>query len=78
MSVRKNHVRRVMQSKEVFAIERPNKKPQAEPPDITFTEEEASEVCQPHDDPLVVNAIISNFQARWILIDSGNSADILF
>lgn len=50
-----------MQTKEVFAIEKPNKKPRAESPDIVFTKEEATELCQPHDDPLVINAIISNF-----------------
>ena len=77
-SARKKHIRRALQSREVLGIEAPNKKPRTESLDITFTEDEAMEMCQPHDDPLVVSAVISNFQTRRILIDSGSSADILF
>ena len=45
---------------------------------ITFIEKEAELLSQPHDDPLVISVVVSNFLIRRILVDSGSSADIMF
>ena len=45
---------------------------------ITFTEEEARKLLQPHNDAIVVSLQVANSLVHWILIDNGSSADILF
>ncbi|GFZ10804.1 hypothetical protein Acr_22g0002020 [Actinidia rufa] len=47
-------------------------------PPITFSNEDLRGLHLPHDDALVVSAIVANFNVQRILIDSGSSADILF
>lgn len=59
-------------------VEAPGKKSKTEGPVITFTEADAAELHQPHDDPLVISSIISNFKTWRVLIDSGSLANILF
>ncbi|GFS31527.1 hypothetical protein Acr_00g0017880 [Actinidia rufa] len=45
---------------------------------ITFSNDDLRGLHLPHDDALVVSAIIANFNVQRILIDNGSSADILF
>ena len=45
---------------------------------ITFTEEEAAKVMQPHDDALVVTLKIANHTIHRVLVDSGSSVDVIF
>ena len=45
---------------------------------ITFTEDEAKRLYQPHSDALVVELDISKHKVMRNLIDGGSSADILF
>jgi len=32
----------------------------------------------PHEDALVVNLLIEDFNTRWVLVDNGSSADIIY
>jgi hypothetical protein len=45
---------------------------------ITFSEDDARGIHQPHDDALVVTMIIAGFITRRVLIDNGSSADIIY
>ncbi|XP_075665749.1 uncharacterized protein LOC142635490 [Castanea sativa] len=46
--------------------------------DISFNEEDARGVRQPHNDPLVITLTIEGFNTKRILIDNGSSADIMY
>ena len=43
-----------------------------------FSKKDARGVKQPHDDPLVIMAMIEGFNTRRALVDNGNSADIIY
>jgi hypothetical protein len=45
---------------------------------ITFSEDNARGIYQPHDDALVVTMTIAGFITRRVLIDNGSSADIIY
>jgi hypothetical protein len=45
---------------------------------ITFCEDDARGIHQPHDDTLVVTMTIAGFITRRVLIDNGSSADIIY
>ena len=45
---------------------------------ITFSDLDLDGCQHPHDDPLVVRAIVANTTVHRILIDNGSSADIIF
>ena len=45
---------------------------------ITFSEDDARGVHQPHDDVLVVTMTIASFITRRVLIDNGSLADIIY
>ena len=45
---------------------------------MCFLEEDARGVKQPHDDPLVIMVMIEGFNTRRVLVDNGNSADIIY
>ena len=45
---------------------------------ISFTSDDMEGLYLPHDDALVVSAVIANFNVRRILIDNGSLVDILF
>lgn len=61
-----------------MVVERPKKQHKSGCLPITFSMEDARGVSQPHDDPLVVTLVISNYLTCRILIDNGSSADILY
>ena len=45
---------------------------------ITFSDSDLEGCQHPHDDPLVVRAIVANTTVHRVLIDNGSSADIIF
>ena len=45
---------------------------------ITFSDSDLQGCQHPHDDPLVVRAIVANTTVHRVLIDNGSSADIIF
>jgi len=45
---------------------------------ISFTEDDAQWLHHPHDDALVINLSIVDFNTRRELVDNGSSVDILY
>ena len=44
---------------------------------ICFTED-LGDMDKEHDDPMVIFTLIQNFLVKWILVDQGSLADILY
>lgn len=63
---------------EVYSIDSPQKLPQVDQQDVTFTEEASRRVQHPHDNGLVVILVIANHRTRMVLIDNGSLTDILY
>lgn len=60
-----------------FAVEqRPSKTLKSGSEPITFTSEDARCVMFPHNDPLVISAIIRNQNLHQIFVDNASSIDI--
>ncbi|GFY91374.1 hypothetical protein Acr_07g0015700 [Actinidia rufa] len=76
-SSRKKHARSALRSveEEVYNLSSPCVGDQ---PPITFGSDDLRGLHLPHDDVLVISAVIANFNVQRILIDNGSSADILF
>ncbi|GFS36147.1 hypothetical protein Acr_00g0044360 [Actinidia rufa] len=76
-SSRKRHARSALRltDEEVYNLSSSHVGNQAP---ITFSNDDLRGLHLPHDDALVVFAVIANFNVQRILIDSGSSADILF
>jgi len=60
------------------AEQRPNKIAKSSSEPITFTAEDARWVMYPHNDPLVVSALIGNRNVHRILVDTGSAVDVLY
>lgn len=45
---------------------------------MSFNEEDAKGVKQPHNDPLVIMLTIEGFNTKRILVDNGSSVDIIY
>ena len=45
---------------------------------MSFSEEDAGGVKQPHDDPLVIMLTIEGFNTKRILVDNRSSANIIY
>ena len=45
---------------------------------ITFSDSDLKGCQHPHDDPLVVRAVVANKTVHRVLVDNGSSADIIF
>ncbi len=45
---------------------------------ITFSEDDAKGIHQPHDDALIITMTIAGFITRRVLIDNGSSVDIIY
>ncbi|XP_019260062.1 PREDICTED: uncharacterized protein LOC109238084 [Nicotiana attenuata] len=45
--------------------------------DITFTEEDADELLLPHKDALVISLNVLDYKIKRVLVDPGNSANII-
>ncbi|GFZ17391.1 hypothetical protein Acr_26g0006610 [Actinidia rufa] len=76
-SSRKRHARSAFRlvEEEIYNLSSPCVGDQ---PPITFNNDDLKGLHLPHDDALVVSAVIANFNVQRILIDNGSSADILF
>ena len=75
-SARKAHLRRI-RSTEIGEIQAVSKLPRLDT-SITFSDSNLEGCQHPHDDPLVVRAIVANKTVHRVLVDNGSSADIIF
>lgn len=67
--------------KEVQSVQLSGRSPREKSTDeqaITFTDEDADRIHQPHDDAIVITMLIAGYTTRRVLIDNGSSADILY
>ena len=75
-SARKAHLRnirlgKVMEVQVVFKLPRLNIA-------ITFSDSDLEGCQHPHDDTLVIRAVVANKTIHQVLVDNGSSADIIF
>ena len=75
-SARKAHLRGI-RSGETFEIQVVSKLPRLDTT-ITFSDSDMKGCQHPHDDPRVIRVIIANKTIHTVLIDNGNSTDIIF
>ena len=75
-SARKAHLRSI-RSVEMGEIHPVSKLPRLDTT-ITFSDSDLEGCQHPHDDPLVVRAIVANTTVHRVLVDNGSSADIIF
>jgi hypothetical protein len=66
------------QAHNILVTQRPRKNVKMDNQIITFSEDDARGIHQPHDDALVVTITIADFITRRVLIDNGSSADIIY
>ena len=76
ISARKAHLRSV-RSGETLEIQAVSKLPGLDTT-ITFTDSDMEGFQHPHDNPLVIRAVVANKTIHRVLIDNGISADIIF
>ena len=75
-SARKAHLRSI-RSGETLKVQAVSKLPRLDTT-ITFSDFDIEGYQHPHDDPLVIRAIMANKTVHRVLIDNGSSADIIF
>ena len=75
-SARKAHMRSI-RSADMGEIQAVSKLPRLDNT-ITFSDSNLEGCQHPHDDPLVVRAIVANTTVHRVLIDNGSSTDIIF
>ena len=75
-SARKAHLRNI-RSRETLEIQVVSKLPRLDTT-ITFSNSDMEDCQHPHDDPLVIRAIIANKTVHRVLVDNRSSADIIF
>ena len=75
-SARKAHLRSI-RSAVIGEIQAVSKLPRLDT-SITFSDSDLEGCQHPHDDPLVVRAIVANKTVHRVLVDNGSSADIIF
>ena len=75
-SARKAHLRSI-RSAEIAEIQAVSKLPRLDT-SITFSDSDMEGCQHPHDDPLVVRAVVANKTVHWVLVDNGSSTDIIF
>ena len=75
-SARKAHLRRI-RSVDMGEIQAVSKVPRVDTT-ITFSDLDLKGCQHPHDDPLVIRAIVANTTVHRVLVDNGSSADIIF
>ena len=75
-SARKAHLRSI-RSEEVMEVQAVSKLPRLDTV-ITFSDSDLEGCQHPHDDPLVIRAVVANKTIHRFLVDNGSSADIIF
>ena len=75
-SVRKAHLRSI-RSGELMEVQAVSKLPRLDTI-ITFSDSDLEGCQHPHDDPLVIRAIVANKTIHRVLVDNGSLADIIF
>ncbi|XP_024035540.1 uncharacterized protein LOC127899300 [Citrus sinensis] len=75
---RKNYGRYAMTGKEVLLNLPAAKKAKVRQVPIMWTEDDEEGILYPHEDALVIKAIVASTELRRILVDTGSSVDILF
>ena len=75
-SARKAHLRSI-RSERTIEVQAISKLPRLDTT-ITFSDSYMEGFQHPHDDPLVIKAIVANKTIHKVFIDNGSSADIIF
>ena len=75
-SARKAHLRSI-RSGEVLEVQVVSKLPRLDTT-ITFSNSDLEGCQQPHDDPLVIRAVVANKTIHRVLVDNGSLTDIIF
>ena len=75
-SARKAHLHSI-RSGEALEIQAVSKLPQLDTT-ITFSDSYMEGCQHPHDNPLVIKAVVANKTIHGVLVDNGSSADIIF
>ena len=75
-STRKSHLRSI-RSGETLEIQAISKLPRLDTT-ITFSDFDMEGFQHPHDDPLVIRAVVANKTIHRVLVNNGSSADIIF
>ena len=75
---RKNYERYALTSKEVFFNLPTAKKAKVRQVPIMWTDDDEEGVLYPHEDALIIKAMVAGKEFRRILVDTGSSVDILF
>ena len=75
-SARKAHLRSI-RSGEALEVQTVSKLPRLDTT-ITFSDVDMEGCQHPHDNPLVIKAVIANKTVHRVLVDNGSSADIIF
>ena len=75
-SARKAHLRSI-RSADMGEVQSVSKIPRVDTT-ITFSDSDLEGCQHPHDDPLVIRAIVANTTVHRVLVDNGSSADIIF
>ena len=75
-ATRKAHLRSI-RSAEVVEVQAVSKLPRLDT-SITFSDSDLEGCQHPHDDPLVIRAVVANKMVHRVLVDNGSSVDIIF
>ena len=75
-SARKAHLRSLRSGK-VIEVQVVSKLPRIDTA-ITFLDSNLEGCQHPHDDPLVIKAVVANKTIHRVLVDNGSSTDIIF
>ena len=75
-STRKAHLRSI-RSWETFKVQAVSKLPRLDTT-ITFSDSDMEGCQHPHDDPLMIKAVVANKTINRVLVDNRSSADIIF
>ena len=75
-SARKAHLRSIRSAK-IGEIQAVSKQPHLDT-SIKFSDSNLERCQHPHDDPLVIRAIVENKTVHRVLVDNGSSTDIIF
>ena len=76
ISARKAHLRSIRLA-EVVEVQAVSKLPRFDT-SITFSYSDLEGCQHPHDDPLVIRAVVAKKTVHRVLVDNGSSADIIF